>query len=98
MAALPIWLRSAKMAGFCHQSHYFIQARLSLLAVGQVMAEEDTESAEGWRDHAEETDEEVPCPAALCQEALHHLHIHFPGGHPVHHLHRSFLESPRVAR
>ena len=68
------------------------------LAVGQVMAEEGPESAEGWRDHAEATDEEDACPAALCQEALHHLHIHRPGGHPVHHLHRPRLESPRVAR
>ena len=67
------------------------------LAVGQVMAEEVPESAEGWRDHAEAANEEVPCPAALCQEALHHLHIHRPGGHPIHHLHRSCLGFPGVA-
>ena len=92
-----VCLLLAKTAGFCHQRHFSTLFVLSF-AVGQVMAEEDSESAEGWRDYAEETDEEVPSPAALCQEALHHLHIHFPGGHPVHHLHRSFLESPGIAR
>lgn len=65
---------------------------------GQACTEESGTAAEGWREGPQDTDEEVPCIAALCQDPLHHLHS--PPGGPASTLHLPWTPSPahRVAR
>ena len=59
----------------CKQSLSILYRSMSkmLLNVGQASTEESFEAAEGFRISAQDTDEEVPAAAALCQETLHNM-------------------------